>query len=66
MAVHRKTGYRFVSGEVQVRCRNKARFPNRHQAALALKDIVVLHGDSGLQPYLCPYCAQWHLGHPTA
>lgn len=44
------------------RSQPKERYPSRCEAVIAKREKG-LDDDPRLQPYLCPDCADWHLGH---
>lgn len=44
-------------------CAKKVRYQTRKEAKKASKTVKELHRITGLHPYRCEFCEQWHLGH---
>lgn len=48
-------------------CGNKARHPDEAGARVAIYKLVQAYGGAigFMQPYRCPHCGAWHIGHAS-
>lgn len=56
----------YLTARYERACEGKERHPTEAAASAALKvyqDAGTLRTASGLHPYECEFCREWHLGH---
>jgi hypothetical protein len=45
-------------------CKGKVRHQGQEQAFAALRSLARARGlDGAMNPYRCPFCGGWHIGH---